>query len=131
MARSRHNLVYWRGWDYVGAGPGAHGRITLAGGRFATTAPDGIDAYVAAVRASGSGSTRERLDPGEAALERLLMGLRTVEGVALADLAPLAIPPDRLAALADLVAQTGGRLVATRAGRPVLDRVIAELAGAA
>jgi len=37
-ARSRHNLVYWRGQDYVGAGPGAHGRLTLDGVRTATTA---------------------------------------------------------------------------------------------
>src|SRR6202000_1923947 len=36
-ARSRHNLAYWRGWDYVGAGPGAHGRLTLDGRRVATT----------------------------------------------------------------------------------------------
>jgi putative oxygen-independent coproporphyrinogen III oxidase len=130
-ARSRHNLIYWRGEDYVGVGPGAHGRLTLAGERFATTAPDAIADYVETVRRAGAGSTRERLVPREVALERLLMGLRTVEGVALADLAPLAIPVSRLEALAPLARHRDGRLLATRAGRPVLDRVIAELAGGA
>ncbi len=49
-ARSRHNLIYWRGQDYVGVGPGAHGRLTLAEGRFATEAPRAIADYVARVR---------------------------------------------------------------------------------
>jgi hypothetical protein len=56
------------------------------------------------------------------------MGLRTTEGVALADLAPLEIPLARLEALEGRVATAGGRLFATHAGRPVLDRVIEELA---
>lgn len=128
-ARSRHNLVYWRGEDYVGAGPGAHGRLTLGGQRFATAAPDAVDAYVARVGRHGTGTPLEPLEPRDAALERLLMGLRTVEGVALADLAPLAIPTARFEALDGLVVRSAGRLAATAAGRPVLDRVIAELAG--
>jgi oxygen-independent coproporphyrinogen-3 oxidase len=127
-ARSRHNLIYWRGEDYVGVGPGAHGRLTLAGERFATTAPDAIADYVDAVRCAGIGSPRERLTPRDVGLERLLMGLRTVEGVALADLAPLAIPSSRVERMGGLVRPVDGRLRATAAGRSVLDRVIAELA---
>ena len=126
-ARSRHNLIYWRGQDYVGVGPGAHGRLTVAGERVATVAPDAIEVYLARVRRMGIGSEPEPLDRREAAIERLLMGLRTVEGVAVADFAPLAIPAQRWAALEDLVRSGDGRLVATAAGRPVLDRVIAEL----
>jgi len=126
-ARSRHNLIYWRGEDYVGVGPGAHGRLTLAGERFAATAPDAVPDYVEAVHRTGTASPRERLAPRDVALERLLMGLRTVEGVPLSDLAPLAIPASRLEALDPLVRPMDGRLVATAAGRPVLDRVIAEL----
>jgi hypothetical protein len=57
------------------------------------------------------------------------MGLRTLEGVPLADLAPLAIPVDRLEALAPFARVEADRLIATPRGRPVLDRVIAELAG--
>jgi putative oxygen-independent coproporphyrinogen III oxidase len=128
-ARSRHNLIYWRGEDYVGVGPGAHGRLTIEDQRLATTAPDAIAAYVDAVGRAGTGSTRERLCPRDVALERLLMGLRTVEGVPLAALAPLAIPAGRLERLDPLVRPVDGRLVATAAGRVVLDRVIAELAG--
>jgi putative oxygen-independent coproporphyrinogen III oxidase len=127
-ARSRHNLIYWRGEDYVGVGPGAHGRLTLAGDRFATTAPNAIADYVDAAGRCGTGSQRERLTPREVALERLLMGLRTVEGVPVADLAPLAMPASRIESLGPLVRWRRGRLVATPAGRPVLDRVIAELA---
>lgn len=127
-ARSRHNLIYWRGEDYVGVGPGAHGRLTLEGARWASAAPKSIadyGAYTAGAQAAG----RERLTPRDAALERLLMGLRTVEGVKLVDLAALSIPAPRLAALEGLVRAADGRLIATAAGRPVLDRVIAELAG--
>ena len=127
-ARSRHNLIYWRGEDYVGAGPGAHGRLTIGGERFATTAPDPITAYIAAIDRTGTGSGRERLAARDVALERLLMGLRTLEGVAVADLAPLAIPASRIRSLDPLARLVDGRLVATAAGRPVLDRVIAELA---
>ncbi len=130
-ARSRHNLIYWRGHDYVGAGPGAHGRVTLDGARFATVADDGIEAYVERVRTTGTGSARERLDRREVAIERLLMGLRTVEGVALADLAALAISDARLTALDTLVSRRDHRLIATPQGRHVLDRVIAELAAEA
>ncbi len=129
-ARSRHNLLYWRGHDYVGAGPGAHGRLTLAGVRWATFAPRAVDDYLAAAARGGPASTREALTPREAALERLLMGLRTFEGVPVAELAALSIPPCRLEAMSPWTHVTDGRLIATPAGRPVLDRVIAELAGA-
>lgn len=132
-ARARHNLVYWRGEDYLGVGPGAHGRVTLAGERWATLTPRAVADYARRVEAQGVGAESERLTPREGALERLLMGLRTTEGVALADLA--ALPPNE-AALADLeqaglVARTAGRLFATAKGRPVLDAVTAAVAGRA
>ena len=56
------------------------------------------------------------------------MGLRTLEGVTLTELTPLDIPARRFQAMKSLVQARNGRLVATPAGRPVLDRVIAELA---
>ncbi len=123
-ARSRHNLVYWKGWDYVGAGPGAHGRLTLDG-RIATAAPRKIADYIA-----GEGFGRETLTPEQAAEERLLMGLRIDDGVALEEVAALAIPPEKVGGLikAGLLADDPGRLRATRAGRLVLDRLTAELA---
>jgi oxygen-independent coproporphyrinogen-3 oxidase len=132
-ARSRHNLAYWRGWDYVGAGPGAHGRLKLGGARTATTAARGVADYIAAVGETGVGfEACEVLSPRDVALERLLMGLRTSEGVALAELAPLGLGADdpRLAHFAEagLIAPPDARLRATADGRRVLDRLIAELA---
>ena len=71
-ARSTHNLAYWRGHDYVGAGPGAHGRLTVEGGRMATCAEPKVSDYIAAVATRGAGfRTEERLDAREAAIERL------------------------------------------------------------
>ena len=129
-ARSRHNLIYWRGHDYLGVGPGAHGRLTLGGRRTATETNRAIPAYVSAVGDAGTGLTlTETLTTQEAAEERLLMGLRTVEGVPLAELLPL--PLAKLPDLEDagFVCVADGRLYATPRGRPVLDRVIQELAG--
>jgi oxygen-independent coproporphyrinogen-3 oxidase len=130
-ARSRHNLVYWRGQDYLGVGPGAHGRLTVGGVRQATRTPPAIPAYVAAVSAYGQGlQACEAMSQEDAAEERLLMGLRIDEGVALADLEPL--PMEKLPELveAGLVRRTSGRLIATPAGRLLLDHVTAKLAGA-
>jgi oxygen-independent coproporphyrinogen-3 oxidase len=132
-ARSRHNLVYWQGQDYVGAGPGAHGRLTLGGQRTATAAARGIGDYIAAVESSGTGFAAEPLSPREAAEERLLMGLRIDAGVDFADLAPLGLAPDS-PLVTDLSAQglivpDPDRLRASRAGRLVLDWLTARLAG--
>jgi oxygen-independent coproporphyrinogen-3 oxidase len=131
-ARSRHNLIYWRGEDYVGIGPGAHGRLTDAdGARWATLTPARIADYVAQVETTGGGlAERTRLTAREAGQERLLMGLRTDEGVALADLAALALGPSVIGAMAGagLLATPPGRLVATPAGRRVLDRLTLDLA---
>ena len=126
-ARSRHNLVYWRGQDYVGAGPGAHGRLTLGGGRTATTAKAGVADYIRTVGETGVGFEAEALTPVEAAEERILMGLRTYEGVAWAELTALALGPDSgvVGGLVEqgLLAEDAERLRATPAGRFVLDGV--------
>lgn len=127
-ARSAHNLHVWRGGDYLGLGPGAHGRLTLDGVRTATVAHRGIGAYVAGVAAGAPWSEREAQDTRAAAEERALLGLRTVEGTALADLAVLGRRLE-LEPLAGLVADgfltaAPGRVVATKAGRPVLDGVL-------
>ena len=130
-ARSRHNLVYWRGLDYVGAGPGAHGRITLDGTRHATQAEPRPADYLAAVLETGLGlATRETLSAIEAAEERLLGGLRITDGVPMADVAALAIAPEKIADLValGLLANDRERLRATAAGRLVLDRLTTELA---
>jgi putative oxygen-independent coproporphyrinogen III oxidase len=127
-ARSRHNLIYWRGQDYLGLGPGAHGRLSMAEGRIATAAPRAINDYVARIGQAGIGNESEALSAREAALERLLMGLRTIEGVALAELSPLGLSKDRMVSLEPWVEIGCGRLRVTRLGRPVLDRIVSELA---
>ncbi len=127
---SRHNLIYWRGGDWVGVGPGAHGRLTLGGRRRATEALRAPGAWIEAVERRGSGEvSREVLSPREAAEERLMMGLRLREGVAV----------DRLAALGDLAPRIGeleelglaelkaGRLRTTAQGRPILNAVLRAL----
>jgi len=131
-ARSRHNLVYWRGHDYVGAGPGAHGRLTIAGARQATYAAPKPADYITKVAETGLGfESRAALSPREVAEERVLSGLRIPEGIGRDEAEALAIPPERLADLValGLLADDPARLRATPAGRLVLDRLTAELAG--
>jgi oxygen-independent coproporphyrinogen-3 oxidase len=132
-ARSRHNLVYWTGADYVGAGPGAHGRLTVAGARTATVAHARPADYIAGVEAAGTGiATRETLTPREAAQERVLVGMRIDAGVGYDEVAALGLSPQHpevveLTAAGLLVADPQ-RLRATRAGRLLLDHVTTRLA---
>lgn len=128
-ARSAHNLAVWRGVEYLGVGPGAHGRLNLDGARAATVAQRRVPDYLAAVRDTGLGwAEAEDLSPLATAEERLMLGLRTAEGVELAGLAPLDLS-DRLSALveAGLMTQAAGRIAATPAGRRVLDGLVRAL----
>ncbi len=130
-ARSAHNLHVWRGGDYLGLGPGAHGRLTLDGTRTATVAHRGIGAYVAGVATGTPWSEQDSQSPRDASEEKVLLGLRTVEGVALTELAPLGLtgttgPLAALIADGFLVVEAG-RVRATATGRPVLDGVLRAL----
>jgi oxygen-independent coproporphyrinogen-3 oxidase len=133
-SESRHNLLYWRGHDYAGIGPGAHSRITLSGAKRAISTIKMPEAWLGQVEASGHGiESDEALDAAEAADEYLLMGLRLSEGIDLARLAAIdgrALDETRLSALAQagLIDRNGARLAATPKGRLVLNRVILELA---
>ncbi|WP_091736004.1 radical SAM family heme chaperone HemW [Phenylobacterium immobile] len=132
-ARSRHNLVYWRGVDYVGVGPGAHGRIRQADTRRATEAERKPGDYIARVGETGLGfASVEALDPAQIAEERLLSGLRIKDGVAFAELSALGLTPAAVLPFIELglVAEDPERLRATPAGRLVLDRLTFELAQA-
>jgi putative oxygen-independent coproporphyrinogen III oxidase len=129
---SRHNLVYWRAGDWVGIGPGAHGRLSLDGRRIATEAVRNPATWLASV---GSGATthetRATLAPDDVAAEHMMMGLRLTEGVSMARHAALGghIDGDRIAHLADLglVIAEGDRLRATARGRPLLNAILREL----
>jgi putative oxygen-independent coproporphyrinogen III oxidase len=81
-AESRHNLLYWRGGDYAGIGPGAHGRITTHGQRAAVVSALAPGAWLKLVETTGSGEEiHDALSPVDAAAEYMMMGLRITEGV--------------------------------------------------
>ena len=83
-AESRHNLTYWRGGDWIGIGPGAHGRFNGLGGAVRTEGHRMPAAWLAA-EAQGSGeSLREGVDAPDRAETYLMMGLRLADGVSLA-----------------------------------------------
>ncbi len=78
----RHNLVYWRGGDYAGIGPGAHGRLTIGGQRFTTSTERMPRAWLERSLASGHGEhPREPVSRNEQVIERVLMGLRLEDGI--------------------------------------------------
>ena len=79
---SRHNLVYWRGGDYVGIGPGAHGRLTINGRRVRTEQVPLPANWLAAVAEKGHATrVSETVSVPEHVVERLMMGLRLSAGV--------------------------------------------------
>ncbi len=119
-ARSAHNIHVWRGGDYLGLGPGGHGRLI----RTATVAHRRIGDYVAGVEGASPWAEREALDAEGAAEERILLGLRTVEGAEASLFDTLGIT-DRVTDLtADGFLQIrDARVIATDTGRPILDAV--------
>ncbi len=125
---SRHNLIYWRQGDYVGVGPGAHGRVTIGDVRQATAAERQPAAYLSLVERTGCGAVVENLSAGDILTERLAMGLRTLEGVAMdeADWAQVATPFAGLSA-DGLLERRGERLYSTADGRRILNTVLAKL----
>jgi oxygen-independent coproporphyrinogen-3 oxidase len=134
---SRHNLVYWRYGDYVGVGPGAHGRLSLDGNRIATQTLRIPERWIAAVEADGHAEEpRETVSVEAQLLEALMMGLRLREGVPVAQIERIAGRPlrqcvdatglDRSLA-AGWLELRGGRLLATAAGRQRLDGVLRAL----
>lgn len=134
-AECRHNLVYWRYGDYVGVGPGAHGRLTGGNGKFATATERHPETWLSAVETRGEGTVEDiALTREEQGDEFLLMGLRLVEGVDLARYEAIAdrrIDPRRVAQLLEhgmVERLSDTRLRATPAGFLVLDAVVADLA---
>lgn len=133
-ARSRHNLLYWQSADWIGVGPGAHGRMSEEGARIALETQRRPAGYIDAVRENGAGWISEaRLTREEEADEMLMMGLRIVEGVDIAHVETLRgreIDRGALAWLVDqgLVEHEGNRMRLTLAGRLLANRIAAELA---
>ena len=134
-AECRHNLVYWRGHEYAGVGPGAHGRLNIDGRRVATETEKRPESWLMRVEASGTGLiVDDKLTSGETADEFLLMGLRLAEGIEperYTAISGRALDPKRISILRDegaVETTSEGRLRVTQSGFPVLDAVVADLA---
>lgn len=130
---SRHNLVYWRYGDYVGVGPGAHGRLTLAGSRIATETERQPERWLNQVTSAGNGLAKwELIEPDQQQSEALLMGLRLSEGVdqdRMESINGRSLSRTRIEKLVGqgLLSSQAGRIAATPRGRLVLNAVLKEL----
>lgn len=131
-AESRHNLIYWRYGDYIGLGPGAHGRITINGKRFATEHARNPQRWLGLVSEGKAETVRELLDLRDQANEYLMMGLRINEGINLDRFQALAKSPldsEKVKTLKShgFVEIDGQFLKTTPAGRRILNTVLSEL----
>jgi oxygen-independent coproporphyrinogen-3 oxidase len=132
-AQSEHNLIYWRGGDYAGVGPGAHGRLTLAGQRWATEALKQPSGWLEAVEKRGTGELpREEITSSARAQEYVLMSMRLAEGLDTARLEAISGYALTSAAIAELsalnlIVSGSGRVKATAQGRMILNSVIRRL----
>ena len=128
---SKHNMIYWRGGDYIGIGPGAHGRLTLSGTRHATSTALAPQAWLERVAQRNTGTShQEILAPQDHANELIMMGLRVSDGISRRRIegvagAPLNIP-DHLLDLG-LLELSDSQLRATKAGRPLLNQLVQAL----
>ncbi|MGW9820420.1 putative oxygen-independent coproporphyrinogen III oxidase [Methylorubrum extorquens] len=135
-AQSRHNLLYWRYGEYAGIGPGAHGRLVLPQGRTGTLTEKAPEDWLARAERDGHGIVEtETLSAEDQGDEFLMMGLRLTEGIDPARYATLKGRPLHAGRLDTLVRdglvarRPDGRIAATARGAPVLNAVVAELAG--
>ncbi len=137
-AASRHNLLYWRGGEWLGIGPGAHGRRRTAHGLVVASRQfKNPSRWLDSVAALGHGTEDETVVlPEEYEAELVMMGLRLDEGLSAARFAGLtgrpladALDPQGLALLQSegMVEWDGDHLRATRSGMPVLNSVLARL----
>jgi len=128
-AESKHNLLYWRGGDYAGIGPGAHGRLTINGQRHATECWKQPEAWLKAVDAGSGIKVKEGLSIPDVGDERLIMGLRLLEGIDIEDVSVVLDWP-RLQSLTEegYIWQSDRRIGATPKGRPLLNHLISQLA---
>ncbi len=82
---SKHNLAYWHYGDYIGIGPGAHGRLSLNGGiKHATRDHAAPEKWLEWVEEKGCGAhPYEALSAQDSFMEALMMGLRLRDGISL------------------------------------------------
>lgn len=131
-SESRHNLIYWQCGDYVGIGPGAHGRLTLNGVRYATESPKAPQNWLQSTNTGNGELPRHAQSAAEHADEYLMMGLRVSDGIDLAryeNISNFALDINKIDQLVDIgmVQISENRLMATPQGRPLLNAIIREL----
>ena len=129
---SRHNRIYWQSGDYLGIGPGAQGRLTLGGIRYATATPLAPLPWLRTVETTRRGEEpREALSSDEHLTEMLLMGLRLTDGLDRARLRANGYVEgnsnERELRDLGLIADDPDRLRVTQDGRPVLNGVLRSL----
>ena len=131
VSQSRHNRLYWQGADWIGVGPGAHGRLGRHsdGGRIATEAARRPGEYVQAVKSGRWGvAETETLSADDERAERILMGLRLLEGLDVGALRAATglgideVEADRMVATG-LLQRDGDRISLTRQGQVLGDAV--------
>jgi putative oxygen-independent coproporphyrinogen III oxidase len=124
-SRCRHNLGYWAGGNWWGAGPGAHSHV--GGVRWWNVKHPAC--YAAALAAGLSPAVgREVLSPEERYTEQVMLGLRLADGLPLVELdAPARATAERAVTDGLLTATPVGRLVLTRRGRLLADAVVRDL----
>ncbi|WP_282128649.1 radical SAM family heme chaperone HemW [Roseobacter litoralis] len=131
-AQSRHNLIYWRYGDYLGIGPGAHGRLTANRQRWATECHSNPNRWLSSVVGKDAEKPRAALTLQDQASEFLLMGLRLKEGIDKNRYEALSGKPLDANAISDLVnlgmiSDSENRLVVLDQGFIVLNAVISRL----
>ncbi|MBK0326038.1 coproporphyrinogen III oxidase [Rhodobacteraceae bacterium F11138] len=130
-AESRHNLIYWQGGDYAGIGPGAHGRMTIAGQRYATEAHRNPQKWLSEAALGNGDTLKSALSGLEQAEEYLMMGLRLKTGLDIRRYEAMAGRPLGIAARNTLmelgmISVRDGYLSVNKQGFMVLNAIISE-----
>ncbi|WP_420568968.1 radical SAM family heme chaperone HemW [Thalassovita sp.] len=131
-AESLHNSVYWQYGDYVGIGPGAHGRLTLDGQKHAAEAYSNPTKWLGLAPEGKTEKSFERLSRQDQGNEYLMMGLRLSSGISLDRLKKISgrgLIAERLSYLQDIgmISLDGDNLSVSPDGRMVLNAIIREL----
>ena len=130
-AESRHNMVYWRGGDWIGVGPGAHGRYGISDERVAVTNVRSPERWLTSVESGRYGvETENKLPSSDRGEELVLTGLRLAEGIDKQQFSTVAgyaldaaVPPSKRAIMVAerLAWETEAAFGLTASGRMVLD----------
>jgi oxygen-independent coproporphyrinogen-3 oxidase len=132
-AQSRHNLIYWRYGDYIGVGPGAHGRISIGGKRIATSTVENPESWLRQVEVQGTASSDDEvISWADQAAEYLMMSLRLSEGSNMERFESLSgYPLDKQVIdnyqESDLLHVADSQLIASPRGRIILNTLLKDL----